>query len=295
MIPANVFERILVGVDADGLASHALVRALQLARTLEAHVDVVHAVELPDHGPFHEPAARADEAATLARAREHVVGHVALACREVGYAEREPGDLVRVTPGHAPRVLIEAAEQLGADLVVLGTHARRSMLDFGSTTRAVLARTQTPLWVQREKVSAVRSVLAPIDGSEHSRRALGFADALAARVGASVRVLHCIPSAVAEASALAGDARALARRRVQEWLADFAWRTSGATIDVVVGQAREAIRSASEEADLVVLGTHGRTGLSRTLLGSVAYGVLAEAHRPALVVPDAERTWLLGG
>jgi len=57
--------------------------------------------------------------------------------------------------------------------------------------------------------------------------------------------------------------------------------------------ARKGILQSSTKANLIVMGTHGRTGLARAVLGNVAYSILSKAEIPVLTVPLPRREWLL--
>lgn len=135
--------------------------------------------------------------------------------------------------------------------------------------------------------SEISSIVVPTDFSPTATKAVEYGAGLAYRLGASLTLLHAVeplgvalPQALAEAQqigateSLEGVVKELAARGVK---ADFAVRMGPA--------ARETIELARErKADLIVIGTHGRSGLSRLLLGSVAENVLRHADCPVLTV-----------
>jgi nucleotide-binding universal stress UspA family protein len=139
-----------------------------------------------------------------------------------------------------------------------------------------------------------RRILVPIDFTEVSASALDWAIELAASLGASVTVMHSyaipvvgfpdgalIPSAEV-ATGLGEAARAALEAAV-------APRRSGRVVLETVlreGDAWEEIQRLADEmdADLIVIGTHGRHGLARALLGSVAEHVMRTSHRPVLTL-----------
>jgi nucleotide-binding universal stress UspA family protein len=144
-------------------------------------------------------------------------------------------------------------------------------------------------------VIAIRHILSPVDFSECSRRAVEYASALADWYGAKLTLFHA--SAAAPAMAYASGSPLLPPaalpREDRETLIDalrrLAGGTSGAECDVEEGPAAEAIlaRAAAARTDLIVMGTHGRSGVPRLLLGSVAERVLRDAPCPVLAVPRA--------
>jgi nucleotide-binding universal stress UspA family protein len=141
---------------------------------------------------------------------------------------------------------------------------------------------------------AIRSILCPYDGSEFSRRALEHATALARFYGAGLTLLHVHTGAPVgpDADRLGWDGPLLARerKRIVAWLADIGGPARAAAVGVeakvVEGTpAAEILRVAREAAaGLVVMGTHGRSGFDRLLLGSVTEKVLRYAPCPVLTV-----------
>jgi nucleotide-binding universal stress UspA family protein len=133
------------------------------------------------------------------------------------------------------------------------------------------------------KTSPVRRILAAVDFSDCSRVALDFARALAGSLGASVEVLYVAeraqaPSPVELAAADQELADFLASSKLPEAIVT--------TRRIEFGDPRERIVAIadSEPFDLIVLGTHGRTGRVRMLAGSVAESVVRTASRPVLTV-----------
>jgi nucleotide-binding universal stress UspA family protein len=146
----------------------------------------------------------------------------------------------------------------------------------------------------------VKRFLMATDFSDGSERALTVAIRLAKAVGATLDLVHIY--AMPDASAMSAvpgvvpmpppdrDAEEEIRRRLQE-IAErvrssgvecLTFSAIGRVADEIVGQADRIA------AELIVVGTHGRTGLRRVLLGSVAEDVLRKAPRPVLVAPPPQ-------
>jgi len=140
-----------------------------------------------------------------------------------------------------------------------------------------------------------RRILVPIDFTDVSASALDWAIEFAASLGAAVTVMHSysipvvgfpdgalIPSA--EMATGLGDA---ARKGLEAAVAQRR-KPGGVPLDAVLreGEAWEEIQRVAEEmdADVIVVGTHGRHGLARALLGSVAEHVMRTAHRPVITL-----------
>jgi nucleotide-binding universal stress UspA family protein len=127
--------------------------------------------------------------------------------------------------------------------------------------------------------SPIQRILAPVDLSSCSRAALEFACTLAAPFGAKVEVLFV---------AKEGDVDAQ-RKELHGFVSSVA-EASGLTVTerVEAGDPRDRIMALSDssKADVIVLGTHGRTGRVRSLAGSVAESVVRTASCPVITVRE---------
>ena len=147
-------------------------------------------------------------------------------------------------------------------------------------------------------VFKLRRILVPIDFSDCSKKALQYALPLAKEQGADLTLLYVVPPAYSagefggidyaqlEANLKAGGAKALAKLALEQVLDSITVETL-----VRVGSpAREIVETArSLPADLIVISTHGYTGLKHVFLGSVAEHVVQRAPCPVLVVREQER------
>ena len=150
----------------------------------------------------------------------------------------------------------------------------------------------------RVAMNLPKNILVPIDFSSLSEHALDYAVTLATRLDAKVHLLNAIgiPVMGVPELGLAMTASVIDRlvkdtQGALEKLADTR-RSSGTIGDVMLrtGDARDLILQACEEvkADLIVMGTHGRRGVSRALLGSVAESVVRSAPCPVLTIRAAK-------
>jgi nucleotide-binding universal stress UspA family protein len=144
---------------------------------------------------------------------------------------------------------------------------------------------------------SIARILVPVDFSAHSERALDFATTIAARFGARVELLHVVEDPfmtgawssevyVPNVGELLDNVTADARRRVGELQATIARDGVQADTAVVTGLPAHTIveHAAKGGFDLIVMGTHGRSGLSHVFMGSVAERVLRKAPCPVLTV-----------
>lgn len=149
----------------------------------------------------------------------------------------------------------------------------------------------------------IRAILAPTDFSHHAEAALRYACGLAARLGVPLHLLHVLPEILAPmgpepmlvpalpaeyyADSEGQSNAALAQALKPEWGVPPRVETAvrwGDSVDGVVEYAR------SQPIDLIVIATHGRTGLGHVLMGSVAERIVREAPCPVLTVRDRDRT-----
>jgi len=143
----------------------------------------------------------------------------------------------------------------------------------------------------------IRKILVPTDFSPPSDLALEYAKALAAQFNASIYLLHVLEDPfiagawsseiyVADMPQLRAGLRREAEQRMERCLAPADRERFHVVTEVIVGSAAQAICevAAERQIDLIVLGTHGRSGLSHLLMGSVAEKVVRTAPCPVLTV-----------
>lgn len=287
---------VVVGVAEDGRSDVAVQAALQWSAWFGAPPWLVHGT-VPRRALLGSP--REDEA----RAHVEAVARLLGAHVDTLGAEAHDGLLssrLRVRPQRADAAIVDVAREVGAGLIVVGKHRRRGVLDLGDTARAILGQAPCPVWCQHEAPAdkTLERILVPVDFSRTSEDALAWALLLADALGARLRVLHafCAP-VLAYAPAygavpptyVVDEEREGARKALHEFGARHGVTAAGHELLFVECDPHDAILQHENEADLVVLGTHGRTGVRAALLGSVAHGVLREAHRPVVAVPSRSR------
>jgi universal stress protein A len=152
-------------------------------------------------------------------------------------------------------------------------------------------------------LQGVTRVLAPIDFSPSALAALEYATFIAGTFGAELTVLHVWeppgyvgPDTLALLPVAAGqpgwdETRAEVTRKVEQFLATAKAKPKRLSVRIESGEPSDAILGAARDgdADLIVMGTHGRTGLSRLLIGSVAEAVLRRSTCPVLTIRVATK------
>jgi nucleotide-binding universal stress UspA family protein len=212
------------------------------------------------------------------------------------YVPIQPLDVeCRTSEGDPAEQILRLAEKIGADLIVMGTHGRTGLrrLLTGSVATAVLRGARCPVLALRclgtaPTAEGIRVILHPTDSSDVSEAALRVAQSLARELGAKLVLLSVLPFAVLfNELAVTVDPQEYraALERVGKHLDSPDLKYPVETRLVQGDAADEILRTAREiGCDLIVMGTHGRTGLSRFLMGRVAESVLRKADSAVMVV-----------
>jgi nucleotide-binding universal stress UspA family protein len=296
----GVPRKILVAISDGGLSDAAVIFAREIAQAAKAELDLLHALPVPTLVGLRlsekESGVLCDERKVLiARELSATFGKAAVPELE----SRKVIERLRVVAGQPPKVVLEQARAQGVDLVVLGTSGKKKELDFGGVARAVLSQAPCPVLIVPEPARRVRKILVPVDLSPASLRALGVARDWARLFGAKLLAIHCfsIPELVAygipEAPIAPMDfgvdeLRASAKERFEREMHAFDWGGVAWDARLFDDTPEQTIAEIQDEHDLMILSTHGHTGLAAALLGSVAYHVLRRARIPSLACPIRE-------
>lgn len=290
----GMFERILVPTDGSEAVADVLEGVLDLAERTDA---TVHVLNVADTSRL---SLTTTEAGVLDLLEEHGAELAETAADRV--RERGVDVVTAVRQGEPAPTIVDYAADEECDLVVLPTHGRTGVarLFLGSVTERVVRQSEVPVLAVRPDADLhvpVERVLVPTDGSAPAASALETGVALAIDHDAALHLLDVVDTASlgpdvgsyvdvdrleARADRVLEDAAAAARD---------AGREPEATTVEFGTPHREITRYASEhDVDLVVMGTQGRTGLDRYLLGSTTEKVLRTAPVPVLTVhgPDAD-------
>ena len=278
-----MIRHILAATDLSARGERALGRALRLRRRFGARLTVLHVVD--DELPAPIATRRSEEA------RELIEGQLR--------SRAEPPDLettaVETASGTGYAAIIQRAHTLGAELTVLGSHRENSWRDLflGSTIERVLRQGSTPVLTVRHEPSAnYERVLVAVHFSVYSRRALEFACRLVP--DGELLALHAYDLPFAgflseppprAAVLLEGEIL----EQMQALLRDLPIAPGRVRPEVRLGGALPVVEAAVGEfgPDLLVVGTHGRTGVAHALLGSVAERLMRRPRCDVLAV----RAW----
>ncbi|MGM0575209.1 MAG: universal stress protein [Myxococcota bacterium] len=287
---------ILVATDLTERTDPVLRAGAALAEATGADVHLLHAFDL-NRPPYMESVEPASFRARVEDARHALQAQVTRALPTgVGVTSSE----VVIYVAH--KAIEARAEEVSADLIVLGPHRSRRIADafLGATADRVVRTAEVPTLVVRDDFSLpIRDILVPVDLSQPAQDALDEGARWAAAFGApdpesglrDLRVLHVTPLTEGSedsdrlAPAVEEDVRYMASNALERTQTADSLR---AVPEMVRGEepAEEIIRYAEEaRAGLVVMGTHGHGALKRALVGSVTSTVTRRCARPVLLVP----------
>ena len=293
-------NNVLFATDFSSLADQALDHALELAHKHGAVLHMLHAVVLHADDP-NDPAHLFPDADEIRKRLEDIAerrmetqleGRNATGI-EVVRAQRRG---ISTAP-----VILEYAGEIDADLIVMSTHGRRGLTAvlLGSVTEEVVRLSSCPVLTIRGRDGTAPSsdmavVLVPVDFSEHASRAVSYATEICRVYGGRMHLVHVFEEPVHPEVYLGGGATSLpsfssVEGSLREALTEIGAQ-AGAEVDTSIhvreGRAVKGILDAATEldADLIVIATHGLTGLKHVLLGSVAEKVVRGARCPVLTV-----------
>jgi nucleotide-binding universal stress UspA family protein len=298
-----MFQKILIPVDGSQCGDHAAKFGLEFAKRLGARVVLTNAL--------------------IEYASEKDANRVTGPSREMAEKLGVPFE-VRLAEGRFLSIgdgIIEASQESNSELIIMGTHGREGIprMLLGSVAEWVSRRATVPVMLIREQahpttqptteLPKLERILVAVDGSPQSNLALTTASDLACTLGINLELIHVIPDIPAvysytayeyapmidfekyqhdleaESQAIIAAALALLDAHTPK-IADV--RTSRVPAngmrlgDAIINMAKE------RNSNLIVIGTHGRTGIDLLLLGSVAERVSHRSEVPVLMIRAVE-------
>lgn len=288
--------KILVPYDFSSFSRQALLTALEIAKQMRAEVYIVH-VEVLHGAPLIALVSETERTNELQKRIENDNIEIGQTYSDVVLHYVMGRD---VTPGAA---VLHFAETNDIDLIVLGTHGRRGVrrIVLGSVAEEIVRHAACPVITirgtntSRIKLDEIKRLLVPVDFSQHSEMALAHAKEFAALSGAIIDILHVIrlpsyPTLNDTGLFSIYDYHPNIEQRALEHMQSMYEQTSGPEVNVNFHvrhglEANEIILFAkANDSDLIVMGTHGLTGMSHFLLGSIASKTIRRAPCPMLTV-----------
>ena len=288
-----MFGKILCATDFSPIADHALRVAIRLANDTGSELVLAHAWHVPaiafSAGTPYVPdlldQMAADAERELAKAKERAL--------QLG-AQRLTTSLTTGMPWD--RICTIAKDDPAIDLVVIGTHGRTGMrrVLLGSVAEKVIRHAPCSVLAVRggrDGTKAFQHVLCAVDFSDSSRYAIDLATKLAAPDGLGLTLFHAFDLPVRFSGELSPDLVETIDRHAATALEQLAAEVRRHTSVPVAVRTRvgspgaQAISVLEHDVtyDLAAVGSHGRTGLSRALLGSVAEKIVRHSPCPVIV------------
>jgi nucleotide-binding universal stress UspA family protein len=285
-----MYDQILFPTDGSDGAKDALDHALDIAAAYGA---TIHLLNVADTTRPSTTRIQGQIVDTLEQEGERIVDEAADRADA-----RDVPSVTDVIQGEPYGTIVEYAEVRDIDLVVMPTHGRQGLERYllGSTTERVVRRSNVPvLTVPMNPEEGIeypyRDVLVPTDGSDCADRALEVGIEAAKAEGAAIHFLSVVSLTTfgAEVQDTVGTAELTeqASELIEdaEALAEDAGVGSSGTVERDSSIGRAILSYVDDHGiDLVVVGTHGRTGIDRYVLGSVAERLVRTASVPVLTV-----------
>jgi nucleotide-binding universal stress UspA family protein len=279
----NKFKRIVVPTDFSETAQVAVNLAGEMAGYYAARLDIVHAVDASVYAYAGYPFAALSK--DLVSSAESGVQKVKLPSA----AERAKVQRF-VLSGSPASEVVDHAERHKADLVVIGTRGHGAVARFflGSVADRVLHEAHCPVLLTKKPKGEIKHpkrkskpfgrILFPTDFSDTANLALDRAVALAEDMDAQLFVMHVVDDSIItthvpdEREIILRELRKAALKQIEKSLPPEHIDNFATTAVVKRGDPGKQIAAYAERqhCDLVVMGSHGRTGVKRALLGSVA-------------------------
>ncbi len=307
-------KKILCPTDFGESAEEALRYAAMFASQYDAELTMMHVVSLFSNGPstaekqISEMGQYAEKFADqLHQQADEIID------RTIEDESHRHLKMKKLTiRGFSPdQEIIRVAKEMDIDLIVMGTYGRGgvSHLLFGSTAEQVVRMANCPVLTVRHHVphtfdfQQIRSILFPTDFSGYSKKALPYALSFAESYGASLHVLHVFEQRVHPAFYIMDKSTPFAldeglRDRALDALDEFVYDelkdkinfkcevTGGKPFVEIINYAR------ANEIDLIVIATHGLTGLEYMVIGSTTERVVRKAPCPVLSIKDPEHEFV---
>lgn len=300
-----MYTRIVVPLDGSQLAEQVLPYARLLARALHARIELLRVFEPvslslvdPDHGLFLDRIVE-----SLRIQGQDYLEKIAATLRKEGLTVT-----LAVHEGSPAARIVEEGEKESGSLIAMSTHGRSGIARWvlGSTTNKVIHATVRPLVVVRSRDPQalpaevkLTTVIVPLDGSSHAEQVLPHVIGLAKALGAKVMPVRVTPTP-AEYHPLGypvgpfPDFFQKVDAEAGTYLGDIAQRLRGEGVASVEPEllhgdaAAQIVEVAQRTADsLVAMTSHGRSGVGRWLLGSIADRVVSYSGDPVLMVRSA--------
>ena len=287
------FKKIMCPTDFSAGSKHALRVAIRLANESDGELVIAHAWHLPALAIGNEFLLPADAVRTMLADEERGLEQAARDARELG-AKRVTTVFLTGVPW--TEIVDTVRNDPAFDLIVIGTHGRTGLprVLLGSVAEKVIRHAPCCVLATRPPggLEPFDRILVPIDFSDSAHHTAELAAGLAKPKGRGITLLHVIEIPTTFSGELPEDAllQQIDRRASQrvEKMAEILRAKVTVPVETIIqighpGAQILTLLDDDRSYDLVVMGSHGRTGMRRVILGSVAEKVVRHASCPVLV------------
>ncbi len=275
-------KSILIATDLSARSDRALQRAIALADEFSATLEVVHVID----DDYPEPIRRRNEEAALGAID---------ACLTATTGGKTVNARPKVIHGRDYEAVIRRADEISADLIVLGIHRHSDRATFrGATAERIIRFGRRPVLMVKDPCTGpFRRVIVPADLSENSRAALRLAARLAPK--GQIHVIHATHAPFtgflgrATLRQIVADEQAMCtaslRNDIERLSADLGEAAPRFDIIMKEGPVEQVVRECAAQLspDLIALGAHSRSGIAYAIIGSMAEGLLLNAPTDILI------------
>ena len=294
-----MFKKVVVPLDGSLLAEQALSFLPRFVSPLQTHIDLVCVVQPWVYALGMSEATPISVINDLHENWQAYLHQQEIFLQGLGYTVQS-----HVLEGDIAAEILALAANKNADLIVMSTHGRSGFrrLALGSVAERVLHNATIPLLLVREgaalhTTNPIEHLLVPLDGSSFAERSIPLAVELSTQTGATLTMLRVVQDLDAQNKQIIFKSEEAAEEAVTQWkllatryLDELAKgiKAEGVKVSSMVlsGDPENLIGTIAETlpADLIVMSTHGRSGVSRWVYGRVANKVLRTASCPVLLV-----------
>ena len=297
-----MFKHILLPLDGSQLAESAIPVAAYLAEAVKAQVTLLHVIEKNAPEKIHGQRHLVNEEEACQYLADVAEGRFS---QEIEVYRHVHTDVVEKVSAS----IVQHSDELDPDLIVMCAHGKSGLHDFmvGSIAQQVIAAGSVPVLLIRPeaftdgKFTGFQKILVALDGNPEHESGFEVVSELAAELKADVHLIQVVPTLStlnakhsatgtllpATTSALLDIDEDVAAEYLEEKLSLLNSKGIKASAEVERGDpAKEVVQSASEyDSRLIVLGTHGKSGMNAFWTGSVAPKIVEQTTLPILLVP----------
>lgn len=304
-------KKILFSTDFSPCSAHAFKYALELAKQHNAEIAVMHVLVLYQEDPY-KSTSKLPGMEDMYQASEKQARNAIEETFLDSSNERIPISYCVERGLSAADKILEYATKHETDIIIMGTHGHSAFrhLFLGSVTEKVIRYAPCPIMTIRSDGQHDSSpehipwkrILLPLDFSEYSQYAMKYAGAIAKESGAVIEMMHVFEQQVHPAFYATG------KTSIFEIMPDISQKSFDAMDTLIASPykglaihkhvsegniVKEITRKAVElDIDLIVLATHGLSGIDKFLLGSTTEKVIRKTHCPVLIIKHPEHEFV---